>query len=249
MFDIHHVPVTKYDENGFLGVQLLTDDPEETFMAESTFPLGWVARPDDCEPGKPGPVAIGFEDGSDVHAVLLTDARVMSAQPKVKPGGFAFYAPTTRLQTFLACNGDNGSLTLYTKDGAGAHALNIDTTTHTWYLQQKDGAAILIPPEGPLLRAPDGSASLQVLNGLVQTIGGLAITGSLSQVGGLPVVPLPQFLAFATALLTTLAEYEAKFALIGPVAAPGTYTIVATAAGTVGPAAAAVLGTVQAALL
>jgi hypothetical protein len=243
MFDIYRVSVASYDANRFMGLQLEADGSHP--FVEAVFPLGTVARPDDAAENEPGCSALGFEDGSDVYAMPITDPRVLPGQPQCKPGGWASYAPTARLQTFLAFDGANGGVTLYARDGAAgpeakAHSLNFDNTTHSVYLQQADGAAVVLTPTDAVLRGP-GGASLTASDGLV-AFGGLSVTGALSQPGGAPVVPVAQLLPVLNALVEVLTAHEVAMGLNVP-------TIVPTMLGTtLEPLIAAIVGTLKTSL-
>jgi hypothetical protein len=242
MFDIYRVSVAGYDANRFLGLQLEADGSHP--FVEAVFPLGTVARPDDAAENEAGCSALGFEDGSDVYAMPITDPRVLPGQPQCKPGGWAAYAPTARLQTFLAFDGANGGVTLYARDGgpgSPAHSLNFDNTTHSVYLQQADGAAVVLTPTNAVLRGP-GGASLTANDGLV-AFGGLSVTGALSQPGGTPVVPVAQLLPVLNALVAVLTAHEVAMAAAVP--APLVPTVLGT---TLTPLIAAIVGTLKTSL-
>lgn len=218
MLDFYRITVSKYDANRFLGLQIEADG---TFpYVEAVYPLGFVSRPIDAGENEPGCMAIGFEDGSDTYAMPLTDPKVLPLQPQVKGGGLAIFAPNPALQTFLSFDGSNGSITMYAKDGSSAHALNMDINTHAVFLQSAGGASLVLDADNAVLRSPDGSSSLAAANGKAQVFGNLGVTGSISQVGGLPVVLLPQLVAFLQQLISVLAAHETAMALNVPPITP-----------------------------
>lgn len=192
-FEISRVLTSTLDDSNFVGVQMETFSDGAPFVELYTNGNFRSVPQDPNDEGAPS--AIVFEDGTDYFAQLGTDPRVISKLPPgTKGSSTQFYVHPNAEKCDFGHMDENG-WTLIVHDGAQDHVISVNRTTHVISIVQKDGSAIELKDGEINLRTSAGSISLATNK--LQVFGDFACTGSISQVGGRPVV-------FADALLVLL---------------------------------------------
>jgi uncharacterized Zn-binding protein involved in type VI secretion len=135
-------------------------------------------------------------DGSDCWALPLTDPRTIPVLPPGSKGSSTQFSFDGTKCDFAHMD-DNG-WTLIVHDGAQDNVISVNKTTHAISIIQKDGSAIELKAGEINIR--NGSATVSINGSKVQVLGDFGVTGSISQVGGRPLV----FADTLIALLTTI---------------------------------------------
>lgn len=213
MFDVYKTTLSKYDENGFIGVQLELDGGDGP-LAELHHPFGFSSRP--LDPDDDGDCsAYGFQTGDEYHALLGYDRRIIPKIPQLPKGSSCQYSATG---SYHMIQGDTGTATIYVPYANNTKTLTIQCNAETEAISiiQGDGSAVIVSSDGVTIRSPDGSTWYEQKNGSHVFSGDVTFTGSLTT--SQAVLPMDSLVKM-TQLVTYLTELETKLGAVGVVPA------------------------------
>ncbi len=195
VWDIATAQFTKYDEDGFLGVQLDlhgTDNPGGPAV-ETHAPYGFVSRPEDPDEKGKGAQVLYAREGGTLHAWVLEDPRVASVLPELDKGGSLQHNALGSFDVFAnkRDTGD-GTKTIYVPvefDGDGVPTEAITVTIgkdpngkKVFSVLHSDGACFIMEPTQSRLQNKQNNTWIAVLNGApgsVEINGDLKVNGNI----------------------------------------------------------------------
>jgi hypothetical protein len=194
VFEISKIATTSLDADNFVGVQCDSFDDGSDFSELSCMGNFRSIPWDETEAGSC--IGIQFQDGTDYFVLPMTDRRIVPLLPTGSKGSgtqWGFNGVKCDFSHF-----DESGYSLLVHDGAQDHIFKIDKNTHSISIIQASGTAIELNPDGAIIRTSAGSISIS--GNKLQVFGDFAVTGSISQVGGQPVILAPALIAYLTAL-------------------------------------------------
>lgn len=194
MFEISKIATTSLDADNFVGVQCDSFDDGSHFSELSCMGNFRSIPWDETEAGSC--IGIQFTDGTDSWVLPMTDRRIVPLLPVAAKGSgtqWGFNGVKCDFAHF-----DESGYSLLVHDGANDHIIKIDKNTHSISIIQSGGTAIELNSDGAIIRTSAGSISIS--GNKLQVFGDFACTGSISQVGGQPVVMAAPLIAYLTLL-------------------------------------------------
>jgi len=242
-FDLGVSTYTERDADGYYRVQIDWPGGKGGQPVESYHPCGFLGRPRDpsVDPnGRPhiGGTTLWAWEGSQGHAIPLSDPRVAGRLPEVKKGGSIQYADTSagaEKAPFALFDGANGSWQLYVPYGSTAATIAVDVSmpgVESVQIVHGAGMKIVMTAGGKnsvVIHNRTGNAYLEVNDEGVIINGNSKIVGSLiaGNVGAAESVALADgLLAWVTQVNAALAAIFAAAGntvnptIVAPTAAP-----------------------------
>lgn len=217
--DIGKAILTEYSE-GFLTVQINAYGEEKSGVApyDAHSPCGFIGRPHDPdssngERGRGCTVLYGL-DGSQGHAWIQSDPRVIPLLPPLRKGGACLYGGRLKNPSFTNVDGDTGSVTTYVPyrivDGVATKSMTIEVNVDTEgnesisIIHGSAAAFTIVEKNGKVsasMKNAAGDAYVEVNDDGVVVNGPLTVNGSIN--GGGPESAQPLVLGTPLATLLT----------------------------------------------